>query len=46
MFLVLFCLNSAHISSIQLVCDGLTDWWTDGTTDERTHPLVERQKRI
>ena len=40
--LMLFCLNLAHFSKIQLVCDLRTDRRTDG----RTHPLIEMRKRI
>ena len=42
LFLTLFCSILAHISEIQLVCDGRTD----RRTDRRTHPLIEMRERI
>ena len=45
MFLILLCSNSAHISEIQLLCDGpmdrQTDQQTDGPTDGRTDRRTE-----
>ena len=45
---MLFCLNSAHFSEIQLVCDGRTDGPTDRRTDTpsyrdaRTHLKIRK----
>ena len=43
---MLFCSNLAHISEIQLLCDGPTDRRTDRRTNEQTHSYRDARTHL